>query len=271
MLLTNSDFAKSIMSEEVSARLASIKQQSVNARGLGVLVRDEKNNRVPHYQIPANTPLPASITHQFGTVTPNQKRVHLKIVESGTTADQKYVELGTCIIEDLPADLPENSQIKVTISYDEQARVHVDAIDVTSGKQASTEIVREENIVMKDGTTQSSSSIPAAAPEVTDWQSSEIRKPKTPQKVDDSPPPLPKKAPSTSKKAKPSSVSGKIVIGDSKSGPASREIDLGDAILDEELEDAGMPVPLCNKCGETLDHRGNWSGLYSGKTDTAIG
>ena len=60
---------------------------------------------------------------------------HLKIVESGTKADEQYVELGTCIIEDLPPDLPENSQIKVTISYDEQARVHVDATDVTSGKQ----------------------------------------------------------------------------------------------------------------------------------------
>ena len=75
MLLTNNDFAKSILNEEVSARLASITQQSVNARGLGVLVRDENNNRVPHYQIPSNTPLPTSITHQFGTISPNQKRV----------------------------------------------------------------------------------------------------------------------------------------------------------------------------------------------------
>lgn len=257
MLLTNSDFAKSILNEEVSARLASIKQQSVNARGLGVLVRDENNNRVPHYQIPANTPLPASITHQFGTVTPSQKRVHLKIVESGTSTDQKYVELGTCVIEDLPPNLPENSQIKVTISYDEQARVHVAAVDVTSGKKASTEIVRAENLVTQEGTSQQSSSLPAAAPEVTDWQSSEIKKPTSSQKADTSPQPVPKKASSTSKKVKPTSVSGEIAIGDPGSGPDSQEIDLGDAVLDEELEDAGMPVPLCNRCGETLDHRGN--------------
>ena len=199
MLLTNNDFAKSILSEEVSARLASIKQQSVNARGLGVLVRDENNNRVPHYQIPANTPLPTSITHQFGTVSPNQQRVHLKIVESGTKADEQYVELGTFIIEDLPPNLPENSQIKVTISYDEQARVHVSATDVTSGKQASTEIVREKSVVVKDGVATSSAAIPAAAPEVTDWQSSEIKTPVTPRKESNSPPPVPRKAPSSSK------------------------------------------------------------------------
>ena len=257
MLLTNNDFAKSILNEDVSARLASIKQQSVNARGLGILVRDDNNNRVPHYQIPANTPLPTSITHQFGTVSKNQKRVHLKIVESGTQADEQYVELGTCIIEDLPPDLPENSQIRVTISYDEQARVHVDATDVTSGKQASTEIVREESVVVKDGVSTSSAAIPAAAPEVTDWQSSEIKTPAAPRKEKNSPPPAPKKAPSTSKKVSPRPISDEIAIGQSTAGPVSEEINLGKALLDDELEDAGMPVPLCNKCGETLDHRGS--------------
>ena len=256
MLLTNNDFAKSILNEDVSARLASIKQQSVNARGLGLLVRDRNDNKVPHYQIPANTPLPTSITHQFGTVSPNQQRVHLKIVESGTKADEQYVELGTCIIEDLPPDLPENSQVEVTISYDEQARVHIAATDVASGKQATTEIVREESVVVKDGVATSSAAIPAAAPEVTDWQSSEIKTPVTPRKESSSPPPTPKKAPATSKPVKPRPVSEEIVIEESRTGRASGEIDLGDALLDDELEDAGMPVPLCNKCGETLDHRG---------------
>lgn len=150
MLLTNNDFAKSILSEKASARLASFKQQNVNARGLGILVRDEKNERVPHYLIPANTPLPAEFTQSYGTVHPNQKRVHLRIVESGTAGDQQFVELGTCVIEGLPPNLPENSLISVTISYDDQARVHVSAKDVTSGKVASTTIVREENLLTKD-------------------------------------------------------------------------------------------------------------------------
>lgn len=253
MLLTNSDFAKSILNQEVSARLASIKQQSVNARGLGILVRDENNNRIPHYQIPANTPLPTSITHQFGTVCPNQKRVHLKIVESGTKADEQYVELGTCIIEDLPPNLPENSQIKVTISYDEQARVHVAAKDVTSGKLATTEIVREGSVVIKDGVATGSAAIPAAAPEVTDWQSSEIRKAPTPKKESSGPPPAPKKVSLASRPVVPKRASEEIIIEESKTGAVSREIDLGDATLEE----AGMPVPLCNECGETLDHRGS--------------
>ncbi|HLQ44948.1 MAG TPA: Hsp70 family protein, partial [Planctomycetaceae bacterium] len=98
MLLTNTEFAKSILSAKATARLAKIKQRSVNARALGILVRDaERQTRVPHYLIPANTELPTSITQTFGTVNPNQKRVHLHIIESGTIADQQFVELGTCI------------------------------------------------------------------------------------------------------------------------------------------------------------------------------
>jgi molecular chaperone DnaK len=148
MLLSNDKFARSILSEDATRRLAKIKQQSVNARELGILIRDMSNHkRVPHYLIPANTPLPASSTQQFGTVIPNQRRVHLVIVESGTSAEQPYVVLGDCRIDGLPPNLPEGSKIDVTISYDPQARVHVSAKDAASGKSAHTEILRQENIV----------------------------------------------------------------------------------------------------------------------------
>jgi len=148
MLLTNDTFAKSILSNEAHRRLASVKQRSVNARALGILVRHPKTGkRSPHYILPANTPLPADVTNNYGTVVPNQKRVHLQIVESGIAEDQPPVKLGSCIIDGLPPNLPEGSEIAVTISYDSEARVHVSAKDVASGKRAQTEIVRQENVV----------------------------------------------------------------------------------------------------------------------------
>jgi molecular chaperone DnaK len=148
MLLSNDKFARSILSEDASRRLAKVKQQSVNARELGILIRDmSTQKRVPHYLIPANTPLPASSTQQFGTVIPDQRRVHLVIVESGTSPEQPYVVLGDCRVEGLPPHLPEGSKIDVTISYDPQATVHVSAKDAASGKSAQTEILRQENIV----------------------------------------------------------------------------------------------------------------------------
>ena len=148
MLLANDKFARSILTEDASERLAQVKQQSVNARELGILVRDmTTKTRIPHYLITPNTPLPAAATQQFGTVVPNQKRVHLMIVESGTDPDQPYVVLGDCKIDGLPPNLPEGSIIDVTISYDPQARVHVSAKDAASGKSAATEILRQENLV----------------------------------------------------------------------------------------------------------------------------
>ncbi|MGQ0633244.1 MAG: Hsp70 family protein [Planctomycetaceae bacterium] len=148
MLLTNSEFVHSITDADAKARLSQMKQQSVNARALGILVRDmQSNKRVPHFLIPPNTPLPATATKNFGTVVANQRRVSLVIVESGAGTDREYAELGVCAIDELPPDLPVDSLIAVTISYDESARVTVAARDVTSGKAARTVIDRSENLV----------------------------------------------------------------------------------------------------------------------------
>lgn len=147
MLLSNDKFARSILRAEANERLSRVRQRSVNARGLGILVRDPvTNRRVPHYLIPANTSLPAEQTQGFGTVVENQRRVRLVVVESGAGPEDPLVKLGDCVIDRLPPNLPENSEIAVTIRYDEMAKVHVSARDVASGKRAEAEIIRAENI-----------------------------------------------------------------------------------------------------------------------------
>lgn len=147
MLLSNDQYARTVFNSTASSRLAKVKQQSVNARSLGILIRDEATGqRVPHYLIPANTPLPYSRTHVFGTVVANQARVHVRIVESGAGPDKPPIVLGDCEITELPANLPEGTEIEVTISYDHQARVHVSACEPTSGRQAEVEIIRQQNV-----------------------------------------------------------------------------------------------------------------------------
>lgn len=151
MILSNNEFVHSILTAEASQRLAAVKQQSVNARALGVLVRNMKTNRrEPHYLIPANSPLPVSITENFATVIAGQKRVRLRIVESGPASDpEKFVLLGTCQVDGLPRDLPADAPVEVTIKYDESACVQVSARDVTTGKEAATQIIRSENVVQR--------------------------------------------------------------------------------------------------------------------------
>ena len=147
MLLSNSKYARTVFSSQASARLAKIRQQSVNARSLGIMIRDvESGGRVPHYIIRANAPLPVSKTHVFGTVVANQTSVHVRIVESGAGPDKLPTEIGECHITNLPTGLPKNSQVEVTISYDVDARVHVTARELKSDYSAEVDFIRLENL-----------------------------------------------------------------------------------------------------------------------------
>lgn len=146
MLLANDQYARTVFNSTASSRLARVKQHSVNARALGILIRAENGHRVPHYLIEANTPLPVAKTHIFGTVVADQNRVHVRIVESGAGSDRPPSVLGDCEIKDLPRSLPEGTEIEVTISYDHQARVHVSAREPVSGCRAEVEIIRQGNL-----------------------------------------------------------------------------------------------------------------------------
>jgi molecular chaperone DnaK len=203
MLLSNDKFARSILKPKASERLARVKQRSVNARGLGILVRDSATNtRVPHYLIPPNTPLPAETTQRFGTVIANQRKVRLVVVESGAGTSEAFVRLGDCVVDNLPENLPEGSEIAVTIRYDEQAKVHVAARDVTSGKQAEAEILRAENLKPQLTTDQKADADATLVGEATPPSSVEVptSRPEPPK----SPPRAPSKPPAAAKPSPPS-------------------------------------------------------------------
>uniref|UniRef100_A0A7C2JXY1 Hsp70 family protein n=1 Tax=Schlesneria paludicola TaxID=360056 RepID=A0A7C2JXY1_9PLAN len=240
MLLSNSAFAKSILNETAAARLRQFKQQSVNARALGILVRDvEKDERVPHYLLAPNTQLPAEVKTTVGTVKANQPRAHLRVVESGTAADTQYVELGTCLVDPLPPDLPEGAEIEVTIRYDEQARVHVSAKVLKTGQMAHTEIVRPENLLvsaLSEGAEEEDIAVKPGAPSV---------KPILSPVPMTSPPPVTEfaAAPPVAKPPASSAIVGK------RSAPEEER-------KKSALEDADLPIPLCNDCGEPLNARG---------------
>ncbi len=254
MLLSNSAFAKSILNPTAAARLKQFKQHSATARALGVLIRDtDTQTRIPHYILPANTPLPASVTQIYGTVSDNQRRVHLRIVESGTAADASHVELGMCRVDPLPENLPEATEIEVTIRYDEQARVHVEAKVLKTGQIAHTEIVRPENMVV---------SALSEGSEAAD-SDAEVSVRSIPAVV--TPPSVPTATRTTApaesalrlKPAAPPSSIMKPSVGPKpvpvpKASPTTKPMKAGSAFL----EDSSQPVPLCNKCGDPLDARG---------------
>lgn len=254
MLLSNSAFAQSILNPTATARLKQFKQHSATARALGVLIRDAATQaRVPHYILPANTPLPASVTQTYGTVSENQRRVHLRIVESGTAADASHVELGMCQVDPLPENLPEAAEIEVTIRYDEQARVHVEAKVLLTGQVAQTEIVRPENMIVS-ALSEGSEVADSDAEVLVKSVPAVMTPPQVPASARASAPVEP---PARSKPVAPASAIVKSSVGP-KPAPVSKAVSTpkpttaGSAFLEE----SSKPVPLCNKCGDPLDARG---------------
>ncbi len=228
MLLSNDKFAQSILDGDVSRKLSEVRQQSVTARGLGVLVRDTHDQRIPRYLIRPNTPLPAAATETYGTVIEDQRTVRLHVLESGPTSDDPPVVLGECVIDDLPRNLPVDSQVAVTISYDASARVHVTAREVKSGREASTEIIRQENVVPQ------LEMRPPPAPFLRDRSDKPSPKPRAaaPQTGGPEAAPVPRAPARANKKA-----------ATSKANPVADESD--------------RPQPLCNQCGAPLMTEGN--------------
>ncbi len=251
MLLSNDQYARTVFSSSASSRLAKVQQKSVNARALGILVRDEKGERVPHYLIPANTPLPTATTHVFGTVVHNQTRVHVHIVESGAGADRPPTILGDCLITDLPADLPEGTEIEVTISYDRQARVHVSAREPVSGRRAEAELIRQENLnaqLQEKPAIGTISLTPASDKHQASDKPPHVEIQKIAASAISKPVKAGKSFPATVKKP---------------AAPANPEFDalaaLSNIFTDGELAIEENPVLLCNDCGSPLLANGRCS------------
>lgn len=238
MLLANQEYTRTIFNSQASTRLAKIQQQSVNARGLGILIRDTNTgDRVPHYLIPPNTPLPAARTHVFGTVVDQQTKVHIRIVESGAGPGRPHTILGDCLITDLPTNLSEGSEVEVTISYDSQARVHVSARELKSGKSAETEIIRQENMcgqLQQEVEENSKVTQPVSVVAKSSSQTAE-----------------------SASQAEASSAAAKDSLSDEWASVSARLSEFSE--FTDPVDHAEQPVLLCNSCGTALSPKGRCS------------
>lgn len=253
MLLSGKRFANTYLKKAATARLSNFRQVSVNARALGILVRDpDTEQRTPHYLLPPDTPLPANVQQTFGTVIPNQKRVHLQVVESSLNPDHDFEKLGDCVIEQLPDGLPVSSPVEVTLRYDEQARVHVEARDPVSGAVAMAVIVREQNRTFLTPDQAQAAEVELQAEPGTVAPSASGTDPVKPPDLSESTfvkTQVPAKA--------PPKTAARKVAPPSKPKKKTKHTSPESAAM---LERAERPIPLCNYCGEPLGARGKCTG-----------
>jgi molecular chaperone DnaK len=135
---------QSDLAEKVRRMLRVVRQENVNSHALGVVVtvdaaKGKGKNRV---MIPKNTQLPVHQEQVFETVSDNQERITIQVLEGDAPDPFACSLLGKCRVLDLPQELPKGSPVEVRYAFDTAGRITVTAREKTSGKEATIEIER---------------------------------------------------------------------------------------------------------------------------------
>lgn len=125
--------------------------KNVNSHSLGVVGKDTIS-QLPRVAviIPRNTPLPIQARRKFKTQKDGQKSVLVQIVEGESSSPDDCVQLGECVIEGLPLDLPAKSPVEVRFIYAENGRLEVHVSIPGADCEEKMELVRENSMGLPD-------------------------------------------------------------------------------------------------------------------------
>ena len=128
-------------------RAPAFKIRNVNSHSLGVVGADPTTQRKrTAVLIPRNTPLPVKARRVFKTQKENQGSVLVQIVEGESPSPDACTPIGTCVIRDLPKNLPARSPIEVEFRYAADSRLTVQVKVAGGEKTMQQEIVRENSL-----------------------------------------------------------------------------------------------------------------------------
>jgi molecular chaperone DnaK len=139
------------LDEEVRGQLDDMGIVDVNSHSLGIKVFHRSNREfVNAVLIPKNHPLPFAVSKVFPVRDAGTKTVRIKVLEGEAPEPEANIELGECVITDLPRGLPAKAPIQVRLSYGANGRVHVMALDMTGGRFAHAEIERTSGLTEQE-------------------------------------------------------------------------------------------------------------------------
>lgn len=108
---------------------------NVSSKSFGVVANSPEGRSVVYNLVIKNEKVPVEITQEFGTQEYNQENVEVIIKES-ELSDKKIEidqtnEIGKAILK-LPPNLPEKSPIPITFNLNDEGRLYVTAIEITT-------------------------------------------------------------------------------------------------------------------------------------------
>ncbi len=135
---------------EARNKLLNLKHRNVNSHSLGVEVENEKNGEPENFIIISkNTPIPCEKSTVFGLSSPSSdssSAIKISILEGESLNPEACVQIGNCVISDLPPGLPAGSPVEISFSYTQDGRIHVKAVATEVNREASTFISRKNGL-----------------------------------------------------------------------------------------------------------------------------
>lgn len=133
--------------EELVEKVAQVGIVNVNSHSLGVpAFSREKNRAVSAVLIPKNHHLPHAESQVFRLRDAGATKLTIKVLEGEAPDPDANIELGQCMITDLPPGLPRGSPVQVRLSYGANGLVSVMALDMTGGTFAHATIERKSGL-----------------------------------------------------------------------------------------------------------------------------
>ena len=139
---------ESRMAAAIIKRLRAVIMDDVNSHSLGVKITDPNDGarKINHIMIPRNTAIPYSAKQQFVTTSPNQRSIHVFVLEGEASDPLACTQIGDFRVVNLPPNLPVGSPVEVEYSYDKNGRIRAQARELTGNQKAETEIVRDSGL-----------------------------------------------------------------------------------------------------------------------------
>ncbi len=130
--------------DQAAGRTPDIRIGNVNSHSLGIAgVDPHTKSKQTAVLIRKNTQLPASASRVFSTSKRGQRSVLVQIVEGENASPDDCVQIGRCVVRDLPRDLPAQTPVEVSFRYETNGRLTVRVRIAGLDRNLRYEIVRE--------------------------------------------------------------------------------------------------------------------------------
>ena len=117
--------------------------QDVVSKSFGIVARNTKDEEGVSIVVTRNSPVPVTTKKTFFTAVPNQKMIHIRIMESETHRDwikiESAVEIGDAWLR-LPKGLPPKVPVDISFSLNREGRLEITATEKAEGRKVELTI-----------------------------------------------------------------------------------------------------------------------------------